>query len=60
MIYADFVWSYSYKLLYADDKFSKLVNTYLGEYAVYNFFNNIIKQTKYCIEVMTIWYIKKV
>ena len=57
MINADFVWSYSYKLVYVDDKFSKLVNKYLGEYAVYNFFNNIIKQTKYFIEVMAIWYI---
>ena len=57
MINGDFVWSYSYKLVYVDDKFSKLVNKYLGEYAVYNFFNNIIKQTKYFIEVMAIWYI---
>ena len=34
--------SYDYKLICADDKFSKSFKTYLGEDAVYNFINNMI------------------
>ena len=40
--------SYDYKLICADDKFSKSFKTYLGEDAVYNFINNMIKESKYC------------
>ena len=31
-----------------DDKFSKAFKTYLDEDVVYNFINNIIKDSKYC------------
>ena len=35
--------SYGYKLVCVDDKFSKPFTTYLGEDAVYNFVNSMIK-----------------
>ena len=44
--------SYGYKLVCVDDKFSKPFKTYLGKDAVYNFINNMIKESKYCSEVM--------
>ena len=44
----DIACSYDYKLICADDKFSKSFKTYLGEDAVYNFINNMIKESKYC------------
>ena len=49
-----FASSYGYVLLLAcvDDKFSKPFKTYLGKDAVYNFINNMIKESKYCSEVM--------
>ena len=43
---------YGYKLVCVDDKFSKPFKTYLGKGAVYNFFNRMIEESKYCIEVM--------
>ena len=67
MIYADFesievsytkkyqkriTCSYGYKLVCADDNFSKLSMSYLGENAVYNFTNNIIEESKYYSEVI--------
>ena len=36
--------SYGYKFVCVDDKFSKPFKTYLGEDAVYNFINNMIKK----------------
>ena len=39
--------SYGYKLVCIDDKFSKPFKTYLGEDAVYNFINSMIKESKY-------------
>ena len=36
--------SYGYKLVCADDKFSKLFKTYLGKDAVCNFINNMIEE----------------
>ena len=44
--------SYGCKLVCVDDKFSEPFKTYFGEYAVYNFINNIIKESKYCSEAM--------
>ena len=44
--------SYGYKLVCVDDKFSKPLKTYLGEDAVYNFIDSMIKESKYCSEVM--------
>ena len=44
--------SYVYKLACVDDKFSKLFKTNLGKGAVYKFFNRMIKESKYCSEVM--------
>ena len=45
-------YSYGYKLGFVDDKFSKPVKSYLGEDAVYNFINSMIKENKYCSNVM--------
>ena len=42
------VCSYGYKLVCVDDKFSKPLKTYLGEDAVYNFINSLIKESTYC------------
>ena len=39
--------SYGYKLVCADDKFSKPFKTYLGKDPVCNFINNMIEQSKY-------------
>ena len=44
--------SYDYKLVCADDKFSKPSQTYLGEDAVYNVINNMTEESKYCSDVM--------
>ena len=44
--------SYGYKLVYVDDKVSKTLKTNLDEDAVYNFINNIIKESKYCSDLM--------
>ena len=43
---------YGYKLVCVDDKFSKPFRSYLGEDSVYNFINDMIEESKYCIEVM--------
>ena len=45
-------YSYGYKLVCVDDKFSKSFKTYLGENAVYNFINNMIKEGEYGSDVM--------
>ena len=44
--------SYGYKLVYVDNKFSKTLKTNLDEDAVYNFINNIIEESKYCSDLM--------
>ena len=44
--------SYGYKLVCADDKFSKPFKSYLGENAVYNFISSMIEESKYCSDVM--------
>ena len=44
--------SYGYKFGCVDDKFSKPFETYFGEDAVYNFINSMIKESKYCSEVI--------
>ena len=44
--------SYGYKLLCVDDKFSKPFKTYFGEASVYNFVNSAIEETKYFSNVM--------
>ena len=44
--------SYDYKLVYVDGNFSKSFKSYLGEGAVYNFISSMIKESKYCINVM--------
>ena len=38
--------------MYVDDKFSKSFNSYFGEDAVYNFIKIMIKESKYCSDVM--------
>ena len=44
--------SYGYKLVCADDKFSKSFKSHLHENAIYNFINNMIKESNYCSDVM--------
>ena len=39
-------------LVCIDDKFRKPFKTYLGEDAVYNFINSLIKESKYCSGVI--------
>ena len=38
--------SCGYKLVRADDNFSKLFKFYLGEDAVYNFMNSMVEESK--------------
>ena len=45
-------WCYGYKLLYVDDKFSKSSKKCLGRYAVYNFINSMIEESKNCGDIM--------
>ena len=45
-------YSYGYKLVFVDDKFSKPFKTYLEKDAVYNFVNSMIEESKYCNEVV--------
>ena len=44
--------SYSYKVACVNNHFSKPFKTYLGKYAVYNFINNMVEESKYCCDVM--------
>ena len=44
--------SYGYKLVCIGDKFSKPFKTYLGEDAVYNFINNMMKESKHYSDVI--------
>ena len=44
--------SYGYKLVCVDAKFSKPFKSYLGEDAVYNFTSSMIKERKYCSDVI--------
>ena len=44
--------NYGYKLVQVDYKLSKLFKSYLGQDAVYNLVNSMIKVSKYCSDVM--------
>ena len=46
------VWRCGYKLVCIDDKFSRHFKSYLGEDNVYNFVDSMIKESKYCCNVM--------
>ena len=52
LIQTNIVFSYDYKLVCVDDKFTKLFKTYLGEGAIYNFINSMIEENKYCSDVI--------
>ena len=43
--------SYEYKLVVADDKFSKPFKSYLGQNTDYNFISSMIEGSKYCSDV---------
>ena len=43
---------YGHKLICADDKISKHFKSYLSEDAVYNFINSMVKESKYCTNLM--------
>ena len=51
--------SYGFKVVCVDDKFSKSFKTYLGKDVVYNFINNMIEESEYCIEVIKKHFNKK-
>ena len=44
--------SYVSKLVCVDDKFSKPFKWYLGENSVYNVISSMIKESRYCSDVM--------
>ena len=44
--------TYGYKLVCFDHKFSKPFETYLGEDSIYNFIYSMIKESKYCNDLM--------
>ena len=44
--------SFGYKLVYVDDKFNNPFKSYIGEYATYNYIDSMIKESKYCSQVM--------
>ena len=44
--------SYGHKLVCANDKFSKILKSYLDDDAAYNFNNNMVEESKYCCDVM--------
>ena len=52
LIQTNIFFSYDYKLVCVDDKFTKLFKTYLGEDAIYNFINSMIEENKYCSDVI--------
>ena len=52
LIQTNIVFSYDYKLVCVDDKFTKLFKTYLGKDAIYNFINSMIEENKYCSDVI--------
>ena len=41
-----------FKLVCVDDKFSGLLTPYLDEDTVYNFYNSMLNERKYCVNVM--------
>ena len=47
-----FAYSCGYKLVCVDNKFSKPFIIYLGKNAIYNFISSMIKESKYCSDVM--------
>ena len=51
---------YGYKLVCADDKFSKPFKSYLGEDLVYNFIKSMFEESKYYSEVMKIHFNKEI
>lgn len=51
--------SYCDKLVCADDKFSKSAKRGLGDDVVHKFFNDIVKEDKYCSEMMKELVMKK-
>ena len=44
--------SYGYKLVRVNYKFSKPFKAYLGGNVVFNFINSMIKESKYCSDLM--------
>ena len=45
--------------IHVDDKFSKPFKIYLDKNAIYNFINNMIKESKYCSEVTKNHFLKQ-
>ena len=51
--------SYGYKLVCVDNKFSKPFKSYLGKDVVYNFISSMIKESKYCSNVIEKYFNKE-
>ena len=45
-------WSYGYKLVRVDDKFSKYFKSYWNKDAFNNFIKIMIEESKYCTDIM--------
>ena len=45
-------YSFGYKLVSADDQFSKLLKPFLGQNVVHKFITNMIQENKYCTRVI--------
>ena len=43
--------TYSYKLVWVDDKFSKSFKSYLDKDVIFNFINSKIEERKYCSDI---------
>ena len=54
------VCSYSYKLICADDQYSKPDKTYFGEDAIDKFLNDMMKESEYCSKVNLLLRVKKI
>ena len=44
--------THCYKLICVDEQYSKPYKTFFGEDAIDNFFNDMIKESKYCSKVI--------
>ena len=51
--------SYGNRLVCFDNQFSKSFKTYLGQDVVYNFINSMIKENKYCSDVIKKYFNKE-
>ena len=51
---------YGCELVCADDKFSNPFKSYLGKDTIYNFISSMIKESKYCCDMMKKTFLTKI